>query len=80
LFICWLLLRGIRRPADRQLTIGVLVLLALQCALGVADVVLLAPLWLQITHLLGADLLWIALVVLAARVCVVGNLRFQTQR
>ena len=80
LFICWLLLRGIRRPADRRLTIGVLVLLALQCALGVADVVLLAPLWLQITHLLGADLLWIALVVLAARVCVVGNVRFHTQR
>jgi heme a synthase len=80
LFICWLLLRGIRRPADRWLTIGVLVLLALQCALGVADVVLLAPLWLQITHLLGADLLWIALVVLAARVCVVGNVRFHTQR
>src|SRR3984957_17599197 len=73
LFICWLLLRGIRRPADRRLTIGVLVLLALQCALGVADVVLLAPLWLQITHLLGADLLWIALVVLAARMCVVGD-------
>ncbi len=47
-------------------------LLALQCALGVADVVLLAPLWLQITHLLGADLLWIALVVLAARISVVG--------
>jgi cytochrome c oxidase assembly protein subunit 15 len=73
LFICWLLLRGIRRPADRRLTIGVLLLLALQCALGVADVVLLAPLWLQITHLLGADLLWIALVVLAARICVVGR-------
>jgi cytochrome c oxidase assembly protein subunit 15 len=73
LFICWLLLRGIRRPADRRLTMGVLLLLALQCALGVADVVLLAPLWLQITHLLGADLLWIALVVLAARICVVGN-------
>jgi heme a synthase len=73
LFICWLLLRGVHRRVHRRLTIGVLVLLGLQCALGVADVVLLAPLWLQITHLLGADLLWIALVVLAARVCVVGN-------
>jgi heme a synthase len=75
LFICWLLLRGIRRPADRRLTVAVLLLLALQCALGVADVVLLAPLWLQITHLLGADLLWIALVMLAARVCVVENVK-----
>jgi len=30
-------------------------------------VVFLAPVWLQIAHLLGADLLWVALVVLVAR-------------
>jgi cytochrome c oxidase assembly protein subunit 15 len=29
--------------------------------------VLLAPVWLQVTHLLGADALWVALVVLTAR-------------
>jgi cytochrome c oxidase assembly protein subunit 15 len=39
-----------------------------QYALGVLDVVLLAPVWLQIAHLLGADLLWLALVVLVARI------------
>jgi heme a synthase len=33
----------------------------------VLDVVLLAPVSLQIAHLLGADVLWVALVVLAAR-------------
>lgn len=71
LFICWLLLRSVGRRADRKVAVGVLVLLAVQCALGIADVVLLAPLWLQIAHLLGADILWIALVVLAARICVV---------
>jgi heme a synthase len=70
LFICWLLIRALNRPSERQLAIGVLLLLVLQCALGIADVVLLAPLWLQITHLFGADLLWITLVLLAARVCV----------
>jgi len=32
------------------------------------NVVLLAPTWLQIAHLLGADVLWTALVVLTARV------------
>jgi hypothetical protein len=53
-------------PAERKLAIGVLLLLALQCGLGVADVALLAPVWMQIVHLLGADLLWIALVVLTA--------------
>jgi heme a synthase len=41
-------------------------LLGLQFVLGIADVVLLAPTWIQIVHLLGADLYWIALVCLAA--------------
>jgi heme a synthase len=71
-FIGWLLVRSFARPADRALAVGVLSLLILQFGLGVADVALLAPLWLQITHLLGADLLWIALVLLAARVSVVA--------
>ena len=73
LFICWLLLRSIARPSERKLALLVLGLLLLQFALGLADVTLLAPVWLQILHLLGADLLWIALVVLAARVCVVSK-------
>jgi len=30
-------------------------------------VLLLAPLWLQVAHLLAADTLWVALVVLTAR-------------
>jgi len=41
-------------------------LLGLQFALGVADVLLLAPAWMQLAHLLGADLYWVALVLLAA--------------
>ncbi len=73
LFICWLLVRSFRRPSDRRLALLVLGLLVLQFALGLADVTLLAPLWMQILHLLGADLLWIALVVLAARVCVMSK-------
>jgi cytochrome c oxidase assembly protein subunit 15 len=44
----------------------VLGLLLLQFALGVADVLLLAPAWMQLIHLLGADLYWVALVLLAA--------------
>ena len=44
----------------------VLILLGLQFALGIADVLLLAPAWMQLLHLLGADLFWIALVLLAA--------------
>jgi cytochrome c oxidase assembly protein subunit 15 len=73
LFVGWLLLRSLPQSKNRQLAMGVVLLLALQCGLGVADIVLLAPLWMQILHLLGADVLWIALVLLAARVCVVGR-------
>jgi heme A synthase len=36
-----------------------------QLALGLLNVVLLAPVWLQIVHLLAADALWIAFVLLA---------------
>jgi cytochrome c oxidase assembly protein subunit 15 len=44
----------------------VMSLLGLQFLLGVGDVLLLAPQWMQILHLLGADLFWIALVILAS--------------
>jgi cytochrome c oxidase assembly protein subunit 15 len=43
-----------------------LILLVMQFALGVADVLLLAPAWMQLLHLLGADLFWVILVQLAA--------------
>jgi cytochrome c oxidase assembly protein subunit 15 len=70
LFIVWLLVRSFARPSERRLAIWVGCLLAMQFGLGLLDVALLAPVWLQIVHLLGADLFWIALVVLAAKVCV----------
>jgi cytochrome c oxidase assembly protein subunit 15 len=43
-----------------------LALVAAQVLLGAADVLLLAPTWMQVLHLLGADLFWIALVVACA--------------
>jgi cytochrome c oxidase assembly protein subunit 15 len=74
IFLIWLLVKGLRSNAhqDNRMLGGLVVgLLALQYALGVADVLLLAPTWLQIAHLLGADVLWSALVVLAARITLV---------
>jgi cytochrome c oxidase assembly protein subunit 15 len=41
-------------------------LLVAQIVLGIGDVLLLAPTWMQVVHLLGADLYWIALTTLAA--------------
>lgn len=69
-FLIWLLVRAAQRTAhwdNRTLSALVLLLLAAQYVLGVLDVVLLAPVWLQVAHLLGADMLWAALVVLTAR-------------
>jgi heme a synthase len=70
IFLIWILVRAAQRSPtwdNRGLSALVLVLLAAQYVLGVADVVLLAPVWLQIAHLLGADALWIGLVILTAR-------------
>jgi len=74
LFICWLLVRSIGRHAEHKPALLVLSLLILQFALGVADVTLLAPVWMQVTHLLGADLLWIALILLTAKISVPARL------
>jgi heme a synthase len=80
-FVVWLILRSRSLasvgaeldPAERtrlaratgraNIVIG---LLALQFGLGVADILLLTPAWMQLIHLLGADLYWVALVLLAA--------------
>jgi cytochrome c oxidase assembly protein subunit 15 len=66
-FVVWLVRRagGGRKSAARTATM-VFALLGVQFALGIADVALLAPAWMQLLHLLGADLYWVALVQLAA--------------
>ena len=68
--LIWLLVRAARRTTgwdNRGLSALVLLLLAAVYVLGLLDVVLLAPLWVQVAHLLAADTLWSALVVLTAR-------------
>src|SRR6201996_8978084 len=77
IFVIWILVRAGRRSipgggeANRPLSITIVALLAAQYILGVLDIYLLAPTWMQVTHLLGADALWVALVVLAARLMLV---------
>jgi heme a synthase len=56
------------RARHSRLAIYVLVLAFAQLAAGAINVLLLAPVWMQITHLLLADSLWIALVLLAVEV------------
>lgn len=59
--VLWLVLKSRSRLGSI-----VAALLALQFVLGISDVLLLAPTWMQVLHLLGADLYWVALVCLAA--------------
>jgi heme A synthase len=50
----------------KRLTSILTTLFLLQLGAGILNVSLLAPVWLQLTHLLLADLFWIALVLNAA--------------
>jgi len=71
ILLLWLLIHAVRRGGthwdNRRLSALVLFLLATVFSLGLLDVVLLAPLWLQVAHLACADALWVSLVVLTAR-------------
>ena len=58
-------------PTNRKLANWVVGLLLSQLALGLVDVLLRAPNWMQILHLLGADVYWVVLVVLTARITIV---------
>jgi heme A synthase len=60
-------LQSTDEPLARRWAWTAAALALVQVGLGLLNVVLLAPVWMQITHLLLADALWIALVLLAAR-------------
>jgi heme A synthase len=66
----WLLFYAVssasRRPDVSGRAWSLVALLGAQIVAGVVNVLLLAPVWMQIVHLLLADLLWITLVLLCA--------------
>ncbi len=53
-------------PATRKLSNSLVILFVFQLCAGMVNLMLLAPVWLQLVHLLLADLVWLALVLLAA--------------
>jgi len=82
-FIAWLLVESFRTTAPaltRKLGVAVLCTLGLQILLGVLDVLLLAPTWIQIAHLLGADLFWVSLVLLTTDCCLVPQPSYVASR
>jgi heme A synthase len=56
----------------RRYAVAVAALAGLQLAAGVLNIVLLAPVWMQIVHLALADALWIAAVLLGASLLSAG--------
>jgi len=58
----------VRRPVLRPRAVPLLALIAAQIIAGVANLLLLAPVWMQIVHLLLADLVWISLVIFCVEV------------
>jgi cytochrome c oxidase assembly protein subunit 15 len=79
-FILWLLWRAGFAPGDgerpnaelRRLGLWLAGLLGFQFLLGGLDVLLRAPVWMQVLHLAGADAFWCALVVLTFSVTVIS--------
>jgi cytochrome c oxidase assembly protein subunit 15 len=72
-FILWLLWRAVFVAGDaehRRLGLWLAGLLAFQFVLGTLDVLLRAPVWMQVLHLAGADAFWCVLVVLTFSVTV----------
>jgi cytochrome c oxidase assembly protein subunit 15 len=60
-------------PTGQQLARLVIALSGLQVVAGLVNVLLLAPIWMQLVHLLLADAVWIALILLGAQALCAGR-------
>lgn len=66
LFATWVVRQQRPGKVVNRLSVGVVVLFVGQLLLGGVNVLLKAPVWIQLTHLLLADSIWILLVLLTA--------------
>ena len=69
--LSWVVARNTRSAYVKWLASSLTGLFLAQCALGSLNVVLLAPVWTQLMHLLMADLTWVWFVLLAANALIV---------
>jgi len=60
-------------PGVKRAATAIAALVLLQICAGAINVALLAPVWMQLAHLLVANLLWISLVLLSAEASVTGR-------
>ena len=79
-YILWLIGRtSHRRGRPSKLAVSLVVLLCAQVSIGILNVLLLTPVWLQILHLLVGDVFWIALVLASADLLLVNAGQDQTE-
>jgi heme A synthase len=57
--------RSVHEPRLEKITNGLFGLYIAQIMLGIINVALLAPVWMQIVHLLASNLVWIAFILMA---------------
>jgi cytochrome c oxidase assembly protein subunit 15 len=75
-FFVWLCLRTLRSNSGapaRRLAVAAVILALAQLSVGIMNLALLAPIGMQILHLLLADLLWISLVLLTVEAPIAGH-------
>src|SRR5581483_5157338 len=67
-YVLWVIFAIARRQprSGSGISIALVFLFLAQIGIGIINVLLLAPVWLQILHLCVGDLLWIMLVVVSA--------------
>ena len=66
-YVLWVIFKiALRRTRRSRTGIALVILFLAQIGIGIMNVLLLAPVWLQILHLCVADLLWIVLVLASA--------------
>jgi heme A synthase len=58
---------------NKRFAMALGILFMVQSVAGMINLILLAPVWMQIVHLLLADLVWIALILLAAETLSLEN-------
>jgi cytochrome c oxidase assembly protein subunit 15 len=66
-YVVWVIVRSTTgQTRCSQSAIALIILFFAQVGIGALNVLILTPVWLQITHLLVADVLWIFLVLVSA--------------
>ena len=65
-YLVWLTRRFGMAGRSKPPSVAILALVGAQLVAGAVNIALLTPVWLQLVHLLLADLVWVALVILGA--------------